>query len=168
MSAAGNILQAIGNTPLVQLRKVVPPGFARVLVKVEGANPTGSMKDRWAWAVIERAESDGRLSPGGTVVEYTGGNTGASLAMVCTAKGYRSRLVTSDAFSQEKLDHMEALGAELTIVPSEGGLTTEKLIREMISVADEISAEPGSFCSDQLHNVAGIAGYYPLGEEIWK
>lgn len=166
--SVGNVLQAIGNTPLVQLREVVPPGSARVLVKLEGANPTGSMKDRWAWAVIERAEADGRLSPGGTVVEYTGGNTGAALAMVCTAKGYRTRLVTSDAFSQEKRDHMEALGAELTIVPSEGGLTTEKLIREMIRVADQISDEPGSFYSDQLNNVDGIAGYFPLGEEIWK
>ena len=168
MKVTESVLGSIGDTPLVQLRKVVPPGHARVLAKVEGANPTGSMKDRWALAVIERAEADGRLRPGGTVVEYTGGSTGASLALVCAAKGYRIRLVTSDAFSQEKRDHMEALGAELVMVPSEGGLTTEKLIREMIRAAEEISQEPGSFFSDQLNNVDGTAGYHPLGEEIWN
>jgi len=167
MSTASNILQAIGNTPLVQLCKVVPPGHARVLVKLEWANPTGSMKDRMAQSMIARAEADGRLSPGGTVVEYTGGSTGTSLALICAAKGYRLRIVTSDAFSQEKRDHMRALGAELALVPSEGGRTTKKLIEDMIEVARQISQEPGSYWTDQLSNVDHIAGYHPLGEEIW-
>src|SRR5207249_4513230 len=106
-----NVSNAIGNTSLVALRKVVPPGCARILVKLEWENPSGSMKDRMAQAVIARAEADGRLKPGDTVLEYTGGSTGASLALVCAAKGYRIRIVTSDAFSREKLDQMAALGA---------------------------------------------------------
>jgi cysteine synthase A len=163
-----DILQAIGNTSIVQLRKVVPRGAARVLVKLEGENPTGSMKDRMALAVISRAEADGRLKPGDTVVEYTGGSTGASLALVCAAKGYRIRIVTSDAFSQEKRDHMAALGAELTLVPSEGGLTTRKLIQDMIEAARRLSQEPHTYWVDQLNNQDSIAGYYPLGEEIWS
>ena len=114
-----NVLDAIGNTSLVRLRRVVPAECAEVLVKLEWENPTGSMKDRMANAVISRAEADGRLKPGGTVVEYTGGSTGASLALVCAAKGYRIRIVTSDAFSPEKRDQMAALGAELTLVPSD-------------------------------------------------
>ena len=162
------ILEAIGNTSLVRLRKVVPPGSAEVLVKLEWENPTGSMKDRMAHAVISRAEEDGRLRPGGTVVEYTGGSTGTSLALVCAAKGYRLRIVTSDAFSAEKRDHMAALGAELTLVPSEGGLTTKKLILDMIETARELSREPGAYWTDQLNNHDSIAGYHALGEEIWR
>jgi len=160
------ILEAIGNTPLVRLRRVAPAGGAEVWLKLEGANPTGSMKDRMAVAVIAGAEADGRLRPGGTVVEYTGGSTGASLALVCAAKGYRLRIVTSDAFAREKRDQMEALGAELTLVPSEGGLTTKKLILELIEVARALAAEPGAFLVDQLRNADAIAGYRPLGEEI--
>jgi cysteine synthase A len=135
-------------------------------VKLEGENPTGSMKDRMALSVISRAEADGRLRPGGTVVEYTGGSTGTSLAFVAAAKGYRIRIVTSDAFSREKRDHMAALGAELTLVPSEGGLTTKKLILDMIAAAREIAREPGTFFTNQLENVDAIAGYHPLAEEI--
>jgi cysteine synthase A len=168
MSSAPNVLEAIGNTPLVELRRVVPTGHARVLVKVEGANPTGSMKDRMAIAVIDQAESDGRLPPGGTVVEYSGGSTGASLALVCAARAYGSCIVTSDAFSQEKRDHMRALGADLVEVPSEGGRITKELIEGMIELAHEISEEPLSFYSDQLQNEDAIAGYHPLGEEIWS
>jgi cysteine synthase A len=163
-----DILDAIGNTSLVQLRKVVPPGCADIFVKLEWENPTGSVKDRMAHAVISRAEQDGRLKPGDTVVEYTGGSTGTSLALVCAAKGYRIQIVTSDAFSQEKLDHMAALGAELTLVPSEGGLTTKKLILDMIEAARKLSEEPNTYWVDQLHNHDTIAGYYPLGEEIWN
>ena len=163
-----DVLGAIGNTSLVRLRKVVPEGCARIFVKLEWENPTGSMKDRMALAVISRAEADGRLKPGGTVVEYTGGSTGASLALVCAAKGYRIRIVTSDAFSSEKLDQMRALGAELTLVPSEGGKTTKKLILDMIEKARELSREPGSFWTDQLNNPDTLAGYDALGEEIWK
>jgi len=163
-----DVLGAIGNTSLVQLRKVVPRGCADVLVKLEWENPTGSVKDRMAQAVIERAEADGRLRPGDTVVEYTGGSTGASLALVCATKGYRLRIVTSDAFSREKLDQMAALGAELTLVPSEGGLTTKKLILDMIETARTLSREPRTYWTDQLNNVDSVAGYHALGEEIWR
>ena len=163
-----DILSAIGSTSLVQLRKIVPPGSADILVKLEWENPTGSVKDRMARAVISRAEADGRLKPGDTVVEYTGGSTGASLALVCAAKGYRIRIVTSDAFSPEKRDQMAALGAELTLIPSEGGLTTKKLILDMIETARRLSREPRTYWTDQLNNHDSIAGYFPLGEEIWE
>jgi cysteine synthase A len=126
------------------------------------------MKDRMALAVISRAEEDGRLKPGDTVVEYTGGSTGASLALVCGARGYRLRIVTSDAFSQEKRDHMAALGAELTLVRSEGGLTTRALILEMIETARAMSRQPRTYWVDQLNNQDSIAGYAALGEEIWS
>lgn len=163
-----DILQAVGNTSLVRLRKVVPRGCADIFVKLEWENPTGSMKDRMAQAVIERAETDGRLKPGDTVVEYTGGSTGASLALVCAAKGYRLKIVSSDAFSPEKLNQMAALGAQLTLVPSEGGLTTRKLILDMIEAARELSLEPRTYWTDQLNNRDSIAGYHQLGEEIWS
>src|SRR5512135_2929489 len=161
-----DILQAIGNTSLVRLRRVVPTGSAAVLVKLEWENPTGSMKDRMARAVISRAEEDGRLKPGGTVVEYTGGSTGTSLALVCAAKGYRIQLVSSHAFSQEKLDHMTALGAGLTLVESEGGLITKKLFLDMIEAARKLSREPNTYWVDQLANHDTIPGYFPMGEEI--
>ncbi|HBH00458.1 MAG: cysteine synthase [Candidatus Rokubacteria bacterium RBG_16_73_20] len=163
-----DILQAIGNTSMVRLRKVVPPNCADIFVKLEGENPSGSVKDRMARALISRAEADGRLKPGDTVVEYTGGSTGASLALVCAAKGYGLRIVSSDAFSREKLDQMAALGAELTLVPSQGGLTTRKLILDMIETARGLSREPHTYWTDQLNNRDSLAGYYPLGEEIWR
>ena len=162
------LLDAIGNTSLVQLRRVVPKGHARVCVKLEWENPTASMKDRVARAMIEAAEANGRLKPGGTVVEYTGGSTGTSLALVCAAKGYRTRLVSSDAFSREKLDHMAALGAELSLVPSDGGRITKALFLEMIARARELSREPGTYWTDQLENRDSPTGYYGLGEEIWS
>ncbi|HJR65951.1 MAG TPA: cysteine synthase family protein [Gemmatimonadaceae bacterium] len=163
-----SVLRAIGNTSIVRLRKVVPPECARILVKLEWENPTGSLKDRMAYAVISRAEADGRLKPGDTVLEYTGGSTGTSLALVCAAKGYPIHIVSSDAFSQEKLDHMVALGAELTLVPSEGGLTTKKLILEMIEAARRLSEQPNTYWTDQLNNHDSITGYHSLGEEIWR
>lgn len=162
-----DILDAIGNTSLVRLRKVVPPGCADIFVKLEWENPTGSIKDRMARAVIARAEADGRLSPGDAVVEYTGGSTGTSLALVCAAKGYRLHIVSSDAFSLEKRDHMAALGAELTLVASEGGLTTKKLILDMIEAARKLSKQPHTYWTDQLNNQDSITGYQALGEEIW-
>ena len=162
-----DILRAIGNTSIVRLRKVVPSTCADILAKLEWENPTGSVKDRMAQTVIERAEADGRLKPGDTVIEYTGGSTGTSLALVCAAKGYPIHIVTSDAFSREKRDHMAALGAELTLVPSEGGLTTKKLILDMIEVARKLSREPHTYWTDQLNNHDTIAGYHALGEEIW-
>jgi cysteine synthase A len=163
-----NILDAIGNTSLVALRRVVPAECANILVKLESENPTGSMKDRMAKAVIARAEVDGRLAPGSRVVEYTGGSTGTSLALVCAAQGYPIQIITSDAFSAEKRDHMVALGAELVLVPSEGGLTTKQLILDMVEVARRLSREPRTYWTDQLNNHDAIAGYHPLGEEIWS
>ena len=142
---SANVLEAIGNTPLVELKRVVPPGCARILVKVEGVNPTGSMKDRMALAMIRAAERDGRLKPGGRVVEYSGGSTGASLALVCSALGYPLHIVSSDAFSEEKLMQMAAFGAKLTIIPSGDGLITKELIRAMIAAAREASAAPGAY-----------------------
>jgi cysteine synthase A len=163
-----DILKAIGNTSIVQLRRVIPPNCADIFVKLEWENPTGSLKDRMAEAVISRAEADGQLKPGGTVVEYTGGSTGTSLALVCAAKGYGLKIVSSDAFSREKLDHMAALGAELTLIPSEGGLTTKKLILDMIETARKLSREPNTYWTDQINNHDSIAGYQQLGEEIWN
>jgi cysteine synthase A len=162
-----NVLDAIGNTSMVELRKVVPSN-GKIFAKLEWENPTGSFKDRMAHAVISRAEEDGRLKPGDTVIEYTGGSTGTSLAFVCAVKGYRIHIVSSDAFSKEKLDHMAALGAELTLLPSEGGLTTKKLILDMIETARRLSQQPNTYWTDQLNNHDSIAGYYPLGEEIWN
>ncbi len=167
MGIGSSVLEAIGDTSLVELRRVAPPGCARIVVKVEGENPTGSMKDRMAQAMIGRAEADGRLRVGDTIVEYTGGSTGASLALVCAAKGYRLRIVTSDAFSEDKLTQMAALGAELTLVESEGGLFTKKLFLDMIETARAISREPRTYWTDQLNNADSIAGYRPMGEEIW-
>lgn len=166
MNIGNNILQAIGNTSLVQLRHVVPSGCAKIFVKLEWENPTGSMKDRAAQAMISKAEEDGRLKPGDTIVEYTGGSTGISLALICVAKGYRLHIITSDAFSRDKLNQMSAFGAELTLVPSEGGLTTKKLILDMIEAAKKRSQEPHTYWTDQLNNIDSIAGYYPLAEEI--
>ena len=163
-----DVLSAIGNTSMVRLRRVVPDSGAAVFAKLEWENPTGSVKDRMALAVISRAEEDGRLKGGDSVVEYTGGSTGASLALVCAARGYRIRIVTSNAFSREKLDQMAALGAELTLVPSEGGRTTKKLIIDMIEAARALSREPHTYWTDQLNNHDSVAGYFPLGEEIWR
>jgi cysteine synthase A len=163
-----SVLHAIGGTSLVPLRRVVPPGSARILVKLEWENPTGSLKDRMAEAVIARAEADGRLRPGDTVVEYTGGSTGASLALVCAARGYPIRIVTSDAFSADKRDQMRALGATLLLVPSEGGKTTRELILAMVAAARALSREPRTYWVDQLRNLDSLEGYRRLGEEIWE
>ena len=166
--AVPDVLGSIGGTPLVQLRRVVSPGMARVFVKVEGANPTGSMKDRMALASVKAAETDGRLLPGGSVVEYTGGSTGTSLALVCAATGHPLHIVTSDAFSQEKRDHQAALGARITLVKSDGGQITEQLIKTMIEVARGIAAETGAWWVDQLNNRDAAGGYEALGDEIWE
>src|SRR5450432_4156740 len=157
MAASNSVLASIGSTALVQLRRVVPPGCAQIFVKVEGANPTGSMKDRMAQAMVAGAERGGRLRPGGTVVEYTGGSTGASLALVCAAKGYRLRIVTSPAFREEKLAQMAAFGAELTLIESENGKFTKTLFLAMIEAARALSREPGTYWTDQLNNSDSIA-----------
>ncbi len=163
-----SILDALGNSPLIELRKVVPPGSARIVAKLETANPTGSMKDRMARAVIEGAEADGRLKPGGTVVEYTAGTTGISLALVCAAKGYALEIVFSDAFSHEKRRTMQAFGAHITDVLSDNKNINEKLIKTLISTAAEISLRPGHWFCDQLNNHDAIEGYLPLGDELWQ
>jgi len=163
-----NVLGGIGNTPLVELKKIVPAGSARVVAKLEWANPTGSMKDRMAKAAIERAEASGRLAADGTVVEYTAGTTGISLAFVCAARGHPIELVFSDAFSDEKRRTMKAYGARVTDVPSEGGKINAALIKSMISTADEISRRPRHWYCDQLNNPDASDGYLPLGEEIWE
>jgi cysteine synthase len=163
-----NVLAAIGNTPLVQLRRVVPPGSARIVVKLEGANPTGNMKDRMAKAAIEAAEADGRLRAGSTVVEYTGGSTGASLALVCAAKQYPIKIITSDAFSEEKTRTTAALGAQIILIPSDNRRITAELITAMIEAARTISRESGHWWFDQLNNPDAAAGYASMGEEIWQ
>src|SRR4051794_17136098 len=161
------ILRHIGNSSLLALRKIVPSNGSNVLLKMENENPTGSMKDRVALAMIEAAEADGRLAPGGSVVEYTGGSTGVSLSLVCAVKGYPLHVVTSDAFAREKLDHMRLLGARLRIVPSDGGRMTEKLTRDMVEAARLIAAETRSFWTDQLKNEDQLAAYHRMADEIW-
>jgi cysteine synthase A len=168
MSIAANVLESIGNTPIVELRRVVPNGSARVLAKLEWSNPTGSMKDRMAKAVIEAAERDGRLRPGGTVVEYTAGTTGVSLALVCAAKGYDLQIVFSDAFSEEKRLMMQAFGARITDVPSDNKKINEALVKAMIEAARRLSLEQDHWWVDQLNNQDAISGYYQLGDEIWQ
>ena len=164
----GSVLDRIGATPLLQLKGIVPDGCARILIKVESANPTGSMKDRMALAMIEAGERTGRLLPGGRVVEYTGGSTGVSLAMVCAARGYPLSIVTSDAFSIEKRRHMAALGAELTVIESAGGGMDAALTRAMIEAARRIMERTGAFWTDQLNNADQLAAYHAMAAEIWE
>lgn len=163
-----SILERIGSTSLIQLRSLDSGDNARVLVKIESENPTGSMKDRMALAMIEAAEKDGRLKRGGNVVEYTGGSTGVSLALICGVKGYPLHIVTSDAFSLEKQDHMRALGAELTLVNSVDGGIDETLTRNMIEAARQIRERNGGFWTDQLNNADQLEAYRTMGEEIWQ
>jgi cysteine synthase len=161
------LLDAIGNTPMIQFQRVVPHGSAKVFAKLEFTNPTGSMKDRVAKAMVEAAEKDGRLKAGGTVVEYTAGTTGVSLALVCAAKGYNLEIIYSDAFTDEKRFTMKAFGARITDVKSDQKQITEKLIKEMVETARKISQRPRHWYCDQLSNHDGTSGYHQLGEEIW-
>jgi cysteine synthase A len=167
MSLHNSVITAIGNTPITQLKKIVPANAASVFVKLEWNNPTGSMKDRMAKTVIENAEKKGWIKPGNTVVEYTAGTTGISLAFVCAAKGYKFHAVFSDAFSHEKRITMKAFGAEVTDVTSENKKITESLIKEMIKRSKTISQLPGHWWADQLNNKDAEEGYYALGDEIW-
>lgn len=166
MQVGRSMTEVVGNTPVVQLVKVVPDGAADVFVKLEWFNPTGSYKDRMALAMIEEAEKRGDLRPGMTVVEYTGGSTGSSLAYVCAAKGYRFKVVSSDAFAEEKLKTMRAFGAELTIVPSEGGKVTPDLTPRMIELASQFAEEPDTYWTDQLNNTDSLVGYEGIGREL--
>jgi cysteine synthase A len=159
-------LEAIGGTPLVRLRRTVPAGAAQVLVKLEGANPTASYKDRMALAMIEGAERRGELRPGQRVVEFTGGSTGSSLAFICAVKGYPVSLVSSDAFSAEKLRTMRAFGADLTVVPSVGGRIDPELFVRMRHEVDRIVERDDAYWTDQFNNVDALDGYRTLGAEI--
>jgi cysteine synthase A len=159
-------MPTIGNTPLIKLASLSEPGSAEIYVKYEGANPTGSMKDRMALSMIEGAEKRGQLRPGGTVVEYTGGSTGSSLAMVCATKGYKAHFVSSDAFAEEKLQTMRAFGAELDLIPSEGGAVTAGLFDRMIARAKELSQAPNTFWTDQFNNVDNRNAYHAMAREI--
>jgi cysteine synthase A len=163
-----SILERIGNTSLLQLHSIVPKDHARIWVKLESENPTGSMKDRMALAMVEAAERDGRLKPGGGVIEYTGGSTGVSLSLVCSVKGYPLDIVTSDAFSSEKRNHMEALGAKLTIIRSDSGGMDEALTRNMVEAARRIQEEKGGFWTDQLRNEDQLSCYHTMADEIWQ
>jgi cysteine synthase A len=161
-----NILDCIGNTRLLPLRRIAPQGV-RISLKLEAENPTGSMKDRMALAMIEAAEADGRLKPGGTVIEYTGGSTGISLALVCAVKGYHCHIVTADAFAPDKLAHMRAFGAELTVLKSDNGRQTEKLVKDMIARAEEIAHMTGGLLTHQMRNTDQLAAYTKMADEIW-
>jgi len=159
-------MNPIENTPLIRLDRLSEPDSAEIYVKYEGGNPTGSMKDRMALSMIEGAERRGELKPGGRVVEYTGGSTGASLARVCANKGYQAYFVSSDAFSEEKLQTMRAFGAELEIIPSVNGLITAKLIDDMIARAKELNKAPNTFWTDQVNNLDNRNAYHQMAREI--
>jgi len=168
VTIAASVLQAIGRTPLVRLVRVVPPGSAEVLVKLESINPTGSYKDRMALAMIEGAETRGTLRPGMRVVEFTGGSTGSSLAMVCAAKGYRFVALSSDAFAREKLLTMTAFGAELRMIASDGGKVTPALFERFRAEIAKLAAEPDTFWTDQFHNTDALNGYADIGRELYQ
>ena len=159
-------MKAIGKTPLIKLERLYEPGCAEIYVKYEGANPTGSMKDRMALSMIEGAEKRGQLKPGGKVIDYTGGSTGSSLAMVCATKGYQAYFVSSDAFAKEKLQTMQAFGAELEIFPSEEGKITAKLIDSMVVRVKELSKQSNVFWTDQFNNVDNRNAYHNMAKEI--
>jgi cysteine synthase len=167
----GSILDAIGNTPLVRLRHCVPQNGAELWLKLEYCNPSGSMKDRMALAMIEGAERDGLISPGDTIVEYTGGSTGPGLALVCGAKGYRALIVIADCYTEERLQLMRALGAELEVIPSVEGRpkVTPQDIQNMVARAAQLADEPGHYATDQFNNPYIIPGHRDqLGREIWE
>src|SRR3954468_10394861 len=166
VNAASSVLHAIGHTPLVQLTRVVAPGSADVLVKLELSNPTGSYKDRMALAMIQGAEARGTLRAGMRVVEFTGGSTGSSLGMVCAAKGYPLVVLSSDAFAREKLLTMTAFGADLRLVPSDGGKVTPALFERFRSDIAKLAAEPDTFWTDQFHNTDALEGYAGIGREL--
>lgn len=159
-------MKGIGNTPLVKLEKLLGPESADIYVKLEGANPTGSMKDRMALAMVEGAEKRGDLKKGGTVVDYTGGSTGSSLAMICSAKGYKAHFVSSDAFAAEKLQTMVAFGATLELVPSENGKITARVIDEALARVREIARQPNTFYTDQFKNIDNRNAYHKMAQEI--
>jgi len=158
----------VGNTPLIPLGRISEPGCARIYAKWEGANRTGSMKDRMALAMVQGAARRGELRPGGRVVDYTGGSTGSSLAMVCSALGYRAHFVSSDCFAEEKLQTMRAFGAVVELIPSEGGKVTAALIQACLARVAELRAEPDTFWTDQFNNPDNRAGYVSMAHEVLR
>lgn len=156
----------IGNTPLFKLEKLPEPGSADIFVKFEGANPTGSMKDRMALSMIEGAEARGELKPGARVVDFTGGSTGSSLAMVCASRGYRAHFVTSDAFAEEKLQTMRVFGATLELIPSDNGRASPELVRNGIARVKEMASEPDTFWTNQFNNPDNCVGYGAMAREV--
>jgi cysteine synthase A len=166
-----SILDTIGNTSLVRLRRCTPANGAELWLKLEYQNPTGSMKDRMALAMIEGAERDGSIAEGDTVVEYTGGSTGPALALVCRAKGYRALIVMADCFTEERFQLMRALGAEIDVVPSVKGrpIVTSQDIQNMVARAGELAQQPGHYATDQFNNPYIVPGHRDqLGREIWE
>ena len=161
-----SVLKAIGHTPVLRLHKIVAPNSADVYVKLEYFNPTGSYKDRMALAMIEGAERRGALRKGMRVIEYTGGSTGSSLAMVCAIKGYEFHPLSSDAFAQEKLDTMRAFGADLEVVPSDGGKVTPALFDTFKARIAELMKDPNNFWTDQFNNADALDGYANIGREL--
>src|ERR1700747_1904179 len=161
-----SVLEAIGNTPAVKLRKLVTREMADVVVKLEYYNPTGSYKDRMALAMIEGAEARGELRAGMRVIEWTGGSTGSSLAMVCAIKGYHFTPISSDGFSKEKLQTMRLFGADLEIFPAEDGKLVPELYQRMKRRAEELAQQPGTFYTDQFHNADAIRAYMGIGTEL--
>lgn len=159
-------MRAIGKTPLIKLERMAEPGCAEIFVKYEGGNPTGSMKDRMALSMIEGAERRGELKAGGTVVEYTGGSTGSSLAMICANKGYKAHFVSSDAFAEEKIQTMKIFGAAVELIPSGNGKFTAKLFENMIERARELSKAPNTFWTDQFNNTDNRNAYHTMAREI--
>jgi len=166
MNSIKSLLGSIGRTPLLKLERLIEQGSAGVFVKLEGANPTGSMKDRMALSMVQGAERRGALRPGGTVIDYTGGSTGSSVAMVCAAKGYRAHFVSSDAFAEEKLQTMRAFGAVVEVIPSVNRKVTPELIQAGLARVRELTAQPNTFWTDQFNNLDNRAGYHPMAEEI--
>jgi cysteine synthase A len=165
-NVAGSVLETIGQTPVVRLQRLPGPGRAEVFVKLEYFNPTGSYKDRMALAMVEGAEARGALRPGMRVVEYTGGSTGSSLAMVCAVKGYAFVPLSSDAFAREKLETMRAFGAEVEVLPSDGGKVSPELFDRFKKRIAEMNGEPGTFWTDQFHNADALNGYREIGVEL--
>ncbi len=166
MEIKPDVLRAIGNTPLVRLNKIGSQLSSEILVKLEYYNPTASYKDRMALAMIEEAEKEGLLKPGYTVVEYTGGSTGSSLALVCAVKGYPLKLVSSDAFSEEKIRTMRAFGAEVILLQSRDGKITPDLVPRMIEKAKELATQPNTYWTNQLYNKHQLKGHNKTGEEV--
>ena len=159
-------MKGIGNTPLIRLKRLVGPDTADIFGKYEGANLTGSMKDRMALSMIEGAERKGLLRKGMKVVEYTGGSTGSSLAMVCAKKGYKAHFVSSNGFSEEKLQTMRAFGATVEIIHAENGILTANVIDRMIARAKELIQDSNTFWPDQINNMDNKRGYHQMAHEI--